>query len=525
MKYDYKAWTYGAEHEWGDVDQSKGLPEGYGWDRRDITMVNSNGIAVDPKGKSYKFGGEINTPPTKTIKGQVACLVELLEWFPEAAVNHRSNLHIHIRVPGLKDDLESCKKVQRYVADNKGYLDIIEPIPKPDHSKFEGEDEYDGAIRRYKRRMVSHHKTLTNGTYRLQQKATTMEEFYAAEAPKDSKTGKPMFHLAPRCAVNMRQFLETDTIEFRHFPGTLKPELLGNCLRWCRDFLIQALSDNPVPAVQLFEQGGYVFPKFPKYIHWREVGYRMTVHDGTVPRDTIEANIRAILNDPDKALKKTTWTSALPIVNTKAANRRIFMVRGTNGSGKSTVIFNFLKNYGGKPVKFEGAENGIVGYVVKSLNLFIVGPYSTPTGGCDRLKSIDVPMFRAVAAYNRGYNVLLEGLMLSGVVAEPHRLSDGGRRVDHIFLSTPIENCIKRVQGRRTAKGNAEPLDPKHLLSKHRSCISSKKAMEKLGDVTHLMKNSDAYRFILNELGVEDPVEFNPRPTLKAQQPQARTIL
>ncbi len=514
MKYDYKDWTFGAEHEWGDVPQGRGLPSGYGWDRRDITMVNSNGVAVDPKGKSYKFGGEINTPPTKTIKGQVACLTELIEWFPEAVVNHRSNLHIHIRVPGLKDDLEYCKKIQRYIADNKGYLGVIEPIPKPNHSNFESEEEYSGAMRRYKRRLVSHHKTLTNGAFRLQQKATTMAEFYAAEAPKD-KTGKPLFHLAPRCAVNLRQFLETDTIEFRHFPGTLKPELLKDCLRWCRDFLIQALSSDPIPAVQLFNEGKYKFPKFTKYVHWREVGYRLTVHDGTLPRERIEANIRAIQNDPDKALRKTTWTSLLPLLKTEPDSRRIFLVRGTNGSGKSTVIFNILKNFKGRPVRFEEAENGIVGYLVKSINLFVIGPYTTPNGGCDRIPNIDVPMFRAVAAWNRGYNVLMEGLMLSGVVSEPHRLAAGGRKVDHIFLTTPVEKCIKRVQSRRSAKGNSAALDPKHLLSKHRSCISSKKAMEKLGDTTLHVKNSEAYTHILNVLGLgsEEHPDFDPRPT------------
>lgn len=235
-----KLWTYGAELELGDLDQRKGLPKGFGWDRRDVTMVNSNGIAVDPKGKSYSFGGEINTPPTGSIKSQVAAIEEVLDFHDDAVVNYRSNLHLHIRVPGLKDDLEACKKIQRYIYPTKGFFDLIEPIPRPKETDFTSKEEFVGAMRRFNRRRVSHHTVLTDKRFRLQQEATTMEEFFRAEVPL-KKDGTPQWHLAPRCAINMRQLMETDTIEFRHFPGTLDLDLYKSCLTWCRDFLYAAV--------------------------------------------------------------------------------------------------------------------------------------------------------------------------------------------------------------------------------------------------------------------------------------------
>lgn len=297
---DTSKWTYGAELELSDLDQTKGLPEGFGWDKRDVTMVNSNGIAVDPKGISYTFGGEINTKPTNSIKKQLLEIEKVLKFHSNAKVNYRSNLHLHIRVPGLKDSLSSLKKISKYCMDNQGYLDLLEPIPKPCPEAFNSEEEYKGALRRYKRRLISHHKTLNERQYTEQLKAKTVYDFFAAEAPK--KDGKPLFAIAPRCAVNLRQLMETDTIEFRHFPGTLDIDCYKESFLWCFDFLKAALGDQ-TPCVELLEKHDYKIAKFKKYVHWMEVFYRMTVHDGTIKRATIEDNIKGILNGTIKKFK------------------------------------------------------------------------------------------------------------------------------------------------------------------------------------------------------------------------------
>ncbi len=288
------SWTYGAEHEWGDWDRAKQLPEGYGIDERDVTMVNSNGIAVDPKGKMYPYGGEINTPPTPSILSQVAVLRELNHMLPEADVNYRSNLHIHIRVPGLGTDLQSLKIIQSYIhANMTKALQQIQPLPRPEPQDFGTDEEWEGALRRWKRRRVSHQTLLRPERLARQLDATTLGEFYEREVPS-SKAGRPQWHFQPRLCVNLRQHRETDTIEFRHFAGTKDLDTFHRCLKWCRDFLIFAFEDLPIEQLL----GHYPvenFPKFPEYVHWQELRYRATTHDHSLKKHEIQANIDQIL--------------------------------------------------------------------------------------------------------------------------------------------------------------------------------------------------------------------------------------
>jgi len=291
-----KSWTYGAEHEWGDHDIRKTLPLGFARDTHDITIVNSNGIANDPKGKLYNFGGEINTPPSNTMEEQVDYLTILKSILPEATVNYRSNLHIHIRVPGLGDDLNLLKQVQSYIHNHMRLaLSVIEPIPKPMEHQYEDASEYAGAQRRWRRRKVSHQTLLTPERLSRQLEATSVEEFYQLEVPW-SKKGVPQWHFQPRLCVNLRQHRETDTVEFRHFPGTLNEDQMANALRWCHDFMIGALVEMPIEDV--LDRGGFRvmdMPKFEPYNHAMECNYRATVHDGTIKKPQIAENIQRIL--------------------------------------------------------------------------------------------------------------------------------------------------------------------------------------------------------------------------------------
>lgn len=300
-------WTFGCEFEWGDIDRRVLLPPGFGWDERDCTIVNSNGIANDPKGRLYRLGGEINTPPTPTIYGQQEALQLLKALFPEAVVNYRSNLHAHIRVPGLKDDLRALKRITQYNAHWLPIvLPIIEPIPEPKHTFVDEElfpFERLGALRRYKRRKRSHHTVLSKARTDKQLTAHTLEEFFRAEVPQD-KLGRPMWHAQPRAAVNLRQLLQTDTIEFRHSPGTLDPEELGHFLEWCEHYLLCALCPTwgrpeALDPWQTFKPEMKMravarFPAFPEYRHALEIRYRMTCHDGSLYKDAIINNIKAI---------------------------------------------------------------------------------------------------------------------------------------------------------------------------------------------------------------------------------------
>lgn len=301
-------WTYGAEHELADIPRNAPLPAGWGWDVKDNTIVNSNGIANDPRGKLYGFGGEINTPPTDSIAGQAEILNEIVARYPEAKCNYRSNLHFHIRVPGLKDDLPKLKRIAQY---NRYWLPTVlvavNPIPVPVPTL----EAWGGAMRRYRRRKRSHHTVLTATRTELMLCAPTVEDFFLAEVPRTAAGGKPMWHAQARAAVNLRQLLDTDTIEFRSAVGTLDPVLFTNAFQFWDNYLCCALSDwrsvDEINPWSMF-RGSCAFPAFPPYQHDLEIRYRATCHDGTVSKTQIAENIKQIL---DGTFHAASWEAKL----------------------------------------------------------------------------------------------------------------------------------------------------------------------------------------------------------------------
>lgn len=299
MSVNPDRFSFGAELEFGDIDQDlfDQLPPGSGIDRSDPSMVNSNGIAVDPKGILWRFGGEVQTPPTATIKDQVKVFIAIKNVFPKIDVNYRSNLHVHVRVPGLKNNLKNLKKLQVYVTEHlREALLLLEHIPEPMRQEYSDEETYQGARKRYRRRRRSHQTMLTRNRVKGQLRARSTEEFFRLEVPV-SKEGKPLWYAQPRAAVNLRQMLQTDTIEFRHFPGTLDEQEFSSALTWCREFLIGALNTGE-PAQDIFHRLKKLrFPKFEPYNHFLEKRYLLTCHDGSVKKADIRQNIERILRD------------------------------------------------------------------------------------------------------------------------------------------------------------------------------------------------------------------------------------
>jgi hypothetical protein len=283
--------TFGAEHEWADWPIDAKLPEGCAHNKKDHTVANSNGIANDPTGRHYKFGGEINTRPTDTISEQVQVMRDLLRAIPAAKVNYRSSLHVHIGVPGLREDLYALKQVQQYIhLHMPKVFDVIARLPRPSAQDYTGA-ALAGATQRWKRCLVSHRTLLTPKRLAHQLEASTCDEFFRREVP--SKDGRPLWHLQARACVNLRQLLDTGTIEFRHFPGTTDPAAFEACLQWCERFLRAAMENAPIEPLFAWARG-QSFPAFPPYDHEIDVRFRATAHDGSVPRDEIAANIKAI---------------------------------------------------------------------------------------------------------------------------------------------------------------------------------------------------------------------------------------
>ena len=285
-------WTFGCEFEFADWDTRKG------WEpfRRDpeTAICNSNGISADPTLKSYPFGGEVCTAPTHDPHEQVAQLEMFLKMHPDAALTHRAGLQVHIRVPGLIKDLKTLKRIQDYVSRNYHIFPLVDPLPIPMESDYYSKEEWKAAKKRQHWMRTSHWTVIPRYRVEEQLKAKTVQEFLEAEAPR-SKKGKVLWHAQPRASINLRQLLQTDTIEFRHWSGTLNSIELLNAIEYCRDYLEDAIYSQRGWESLWKKYKGLAFPKTFPFYYWREKRWEatsITKHK----RKVIEENIKKILN-------------------------------------------------------------------------------------------------------------------------------------------------------------------------------------------------------------------------------------
>lgn len=286
----FKVMSFGAELELADWPNREPLPSGMKIDENERAGVNSNGVAVDGSGKLYHLGGEILTAPSTSVEGPADQMAWIKNRWPEAVDNFRTGLNVHVRVPGLRDDLKKLKRLQTFIHKvMPELLPVLCPLPKPRASHglceidydpvFADPDELKGAVRDWKRWCRNLTSFLPQMRFDLQMAARTPKEFFEAEAI-DLKTGKVHWALATRACVNLRQLLQTDTVEFRHFTGTSSPDELLNATLWCKAFLEAALDGENVSAYDLLKAvgpgDGRAWPKLASYDPWLDRGYHYT---------------------------------------------------------------------------------------------------------------------------------------------------------------------------------------------------------------------------------------------------------
>ena len=147
----------------------------------------------------------------------------------------------------------------------------------------------------------------------------------------------------------------------------------------------------------------------------------------------------------------------------------LISLRGTSGSGKSTVVFTLMKNYFTE--KIMGEDGKLEGYRIHVPSLekpvYAVGRYETPCGGCDSVPT-QAEIVRRVEKYRQaGGHVIFEGLLASGGYGTVGALSEKYPD-EYIFatLDTPYDVCVARVLSRRAAAGNDKPFNEKNTKSK-----------------------------------------------------------
>lgn len=167
----------------------------------------------------------------------------------------------------------------------------------------------------------------------------------------------------------------------------------------------------------------------------------------------------------------------------------IVNIRGTNGSGKSTIIRTIMKMAGRasplygvlgprKPEAYSLAFDDIADPV------HVLGSYHVTSGGCDQIQPYDLILELLPKYADRGH-VLFEGVLVSSSYGRVGRMMEtyGPQRAVMAFLDTSLEACIKNVETRRKAKGDDRPLNPHNLTTKWHQIYSGKEKIRAEGKV------------------------------------------
>ncbi len=150
----------------------------------------------------------------------------------------------------------------------------------------------------------------------------------------------------------------------------------------------------------------------------------------------------------------------------------IVNIRGTNGSGKSHIVYELMKKYLVKPHVDDRGK--VIGHYLGK-NVYVIGRYceSTTCGGCDTIrdedgiKSQDRVCARVQLATVGNFSVLFEGIIVSSVFERYYSLAQRLKPVRWVwaFMDTPSDVCILQVLKRNGGK----LFKTKNLLDKAKS--------------------------------------------------------
>lgn len=151
----------------------------------------------------------------------------------------------------------------------------------------------------------------------------------------------------------------------------------------------------------------------------------------------------------------------------------LISLRGTNGSGKSTVIRALFDECPSKPIygrlgiRLPEAYKLVVPKCKKPV--YVLGPYVTACGGCDRLIPFDMipDMIRRYAA--KGH-VIFEGVIVASIYGQVGALMEEFKKESiMLFIDTSLEECIRRVKSRRADRTDLREFNPKNLEQKYKA--------------------------------------------------------
>jgi hypothetical protein len=174
----------------------------------------------------------------------------------------------------------------------------------------------------------------------------------------------------------------------------------------------------------------------------------------------------------------------------------VIQIRGTSGSGKTTVMRRVMEALGPWTSRFqEGRKNPL--YYSNQEGVWVLGHYEATCGGCDTIGSAG-KVYELIRVVQERYKafipiILCEGLLLSEDVKWSSQLED----LRIVFLTTPPETCVEQIKGRRAEAGNEKPLNTANTLNRVPVIERGRVKLEALGVTCRRAPSEQAVRIIL----------------------------
>jgi hypothetical protein len=258
--YNSKDWTWGFELELGDVPKDFPVDPKLGkWESAECDILNTlppyRGVCADPLGIDPPVGGEINVNPTATKEEQVSRIMKILADFKvegyTPTISPTSHSHIHVYIPGLKDDIDALKRLMKYIKDNQHTM-IDSVYGFYEHPEMKACSKAKTYLKLDGGRTMPDWQcdNIINNT-------TDFESFiFQHQAGKDGVSrGRPI-----RYGINTYCMKQVGTIEFRCFRGSLSAQELMHSFDFVEKFLTNALNGGEDVRDILFSKD-WNFPK------------------------------------------------------------------------------------------------------------------------------------------------------------------------------------------------------------------------------------------------------------------------
>lgn len=182
----------------------------------------------------------------------------------------------------------------------------------------------------------------------------------------------------------------------------------------------------------------------------------------------------------------------------------IINLRGTNGSGKSTIVKAVMEKFDMHPSWRVGRRQPI-GYFsidIDKPKLWVVGHYETECGGCDTIPVMDDVYDQIIKAKKEGYNVLYEGIMASGEYRRCADLHKETHDVMVIALDVLLADCITSILERRErTHRTTKPFNAERTTRRQREVRSMMEHLKVAGVPVYWRTREEALRICLKELG------------------------